>query len=936
MHEPKLSRLFERYRANNDLSALAEVFDAVSVELLRVARHVAGRGIDPEDLVQATFLAAIERASTFDTSRPLVPWLMGILINQSRLARRRANPNLSEETARDLPDVAMVEDTAEQHEVDEAVTRALSTLPDTYREVLVPHLAEGKKPHEIARQLGRPQGTVRAQIHRGIRLVRKALPAGFAVGMFGVLRGSSLAQVRETVLHHAAHAAGQGPSAVIAVNAARAARVVRRRLAALGTAAVLGGVLWLAWPANGNAGSGAGAFDVAAAGTSSSEKNTLAPVERGTRASATAAENSISTPSAGEPYGSVRVRVLAAEGEEVLQGVRVTLLAWGDPHWYETPRVMLSGADGTAWFEHVHAGRVGLHLDGGPQTRADVVAGQETKIDARRLPGMSVFAIVRDGHGNPVPNAVIDVFDARDGLLLRTSEPAGEDGRIVMDDVSERAWVAARADGYGSSDLVWLGLPRYKLAGGKAAAGAELALDVRTGGLALDGVVLDAAGQIVPGARITVSPPRADEPLWRADGSAAFEPPASTVTSDTGGRFRVEGLRPHVHVLRVEAQGLSAFETRIEPARGAFESQTVRLGPGAVVHGLVRFDDGSPAPSARVEAAHVKGGPVLVAVSDARGAFRIEGLETGRAQVQARAGGIGPTARAEIVVQPGQPTEWNPVVEHQETIQGSAIGEDGRHVKTWLVLAVPESDVDDRPEHALGRWARASVPGDEEALLLQCWIDNHGRFVVPCRSGSAHRVELRPRGAWQGVVQAVERGVRPGARDVELRVRRARGGLQGRFVDESNAPIAMGIVVAVSQDIAAETRATVDPITGRFELDLLPGRYDLLTWPPRGAPWHVGRYEVPARAPMELGDIVVPAAGELVVATRGFTPVSVELTSERGLRCEMVSTPAQEYAAQELQPGKYRVVITKTGGERMERDAEVRAGETARVTIAQP
>src|SRR5690348_841061 len=167
MHEGKLTRLFERYRSKNDLGALAEVFDAVSGELLRVARHVAGRGIDPEDLVQSTFLAAIERAETFDVDRPLVPWLMGILINQSRLARRRAAPNLSDESARALPDTAMIQDGAEEHEVDEAVTRVLSELPETYREVLVPHLSEGKKPHEIARDLGRPQGTVRAQIHRG-------------------------------------------------------------------------------------------------------------------------------------------------------------------------------------------------------------------------------------------------------------------------------------------------------------------------------------------------------------------------------------------------------------------------------------------------------------------------------------------------------------------------------------------------------------------------------------------------------------------------------------------------------------------------------------------------------------------------------------------------------------------------------------------------
>jgi hypothetical protein len=89
MHDPRLTELFERYRREGDLSALAKLFDAISPEMMRVARHVAGRGVDPEDVLQSTFLASIERSETFDATRPIVPWLMGILINQARLMNRR-------------------------------------------------------------------------------------------------------------------------------------------------------------------------------------------------------------------------------------------------------------------------------------------------------------------------------------------------------------------------------------------------------------------------------------------------------------------------------------------------------------------------------------------------------------------------------------------------------------------------------------------------------------------------------------------------------------------------------------------------------------------------------------------------------------------------------------------------------------------------------
>ena len=67
------------------------VEDAVSHldALHAVACRLTRNPTEAEDLVQTTFLVAIERSVTYDATRPLVPWLMGILINQSRIARRR-------------------------------------------------------------------------------------------------------------------------------------------------------------------------------------------------------------------------------------------------------------------------------------------------------------------------------------------------------------------------------------------------------------------------------------------------------------------------------------------------------------------------------------------------------------------------------------------------------------------------------------------------------------------------------------------------------------------------------------------------------------------------------------------------------------------------------------------------------------------------------
>ena len=56
------TRLFLRWRDRGDAAALAELFDRTAPELLRLALHLCRHAVDAEDVLQATFLAAIESA----------------------------------------------------------------------------------------------------------------------------------------------------------------------------------------------------------------------------------------------------------------------------------------------------------------------------------------------------------------------------------------------------------------------------------------------------------------------------------------------------------------------------------------------------------------------------------------------------------------------------------------------------------------------------------------------------------------------------------------------------------------------------------------------------------------------------------------------------------------------------------------------------------
>jgi len=84
-----LTRLFLRFRSRRDGRALAQLFDALAPELLGVATHLSSDPSQAEDLVQATFLVAIERADTFDANLSIKPWLYGILCREAASTRRR-------------------------------------------------------------------------------------------------------------------------------------------------------------------------------------------------------------------------------------------------------------------------------------------------------------------------------------------------------------------------------------------------------------------------------------------------------------------------------------------------------------------------------------------------------------------------------------------------------------------------------------------------------------------------------------------------------------------------------------------------------------------------------------------------------------------------------------------------------------------------------
>src|SRR5881394_853801 len=81
---------FLQFQQTREPAHLGAVFDLVADELFAFALHLCRDQAAAEDLVQATFLVALERAHRWDARRPLRPWLLGILQREARAMRRRS------------------------------------------------------------------------------------------------------------------------------------------------------------------------------------------------------------------------------------------------------------------------------------------------------------------------------------------------------------------------------------------------------------------------------------------------------------------------------------------------------------------------------------------------------------------------------------------------------------------------------------------------------------------------------------------------------------------------------------------------------------------------------------------------------------------------------------------------------------------------------
>ena len=184
--------LVERLR-RGDTTALEALMERYTSRVYRLAHGITRNEADAQEVVQDVFLILFRKIHTFEGRAALGSWIYRVTTNAALIKRR------GQRTDRDVPlepplpaflpdghragDRAYVKaDWSQTPEADvlsqetrEILSKAIDSLPDLYRTVLVLRDVEGLSNEEVAQVVGDSVPAVKSRLHRARMALRETL-----------------------------------------------------------------------------------------------------------------------------------------------------------------------------------------------------------------------------------------------------------------------------------------------------------------------------------------------------------------------------------------------------------------------------------------------------------------------------------------------------------------------------------------------------------------------------------------------------------------------------------------------------------------------------------------------------------------------------------------------------------------------------------------
>jgi RNA polymerase sigma-70 factor (ECF subfamily) len=170
-----------------------QVFRDYAPRVYNLARRMLGNDADAEDVTQDVLLQVVRKLDTFRGASAFPTWLHRVTVNAA-LAHRRKRAQREDHRVPD-PLENFLDDGHHSHvvrpwsvrpdqealdrETHDLIEKAISRLPEIYRDVYVLADVEGLPNAEIGDMLGLSIPAVKSRLHRGRLLMRDALAPHF-------------------------------------------------------------------------------------------------------------------------------------------------------------------------------------------------------------------------------------------------------------------------------------------------------------------------------------------------------------------------------------------------------------------------------------------------------------------------------------------------------------------------------------------------------------------------------------------------------------------------------------------------------------------------------------------------------------------------------------------------------------------------------------
>jgi RNA polymerase sigma factor (sigma-70 family) len=163
---------------SGDREAFRSLVEREQTPVFRTCYRVLGRIADAEDVAQETFVIAYRSIGTYRGEGSLGAWLGRIATRQAlrRLSQRRDAisidaPGAATASSGDMDPLGQ----AIAAERSARIRSAVSALSEPYRETIALRFFAELSLAEIAEQTGRPLGTVKTHLHRGLARLRDVM-----------------------------------------------------------------------------------------------------------------------------------------------------------------------------------------------------------------------------------------------------------------------------------------------------------------------------------------------------------------------------------------------------------------------------------------------------------------------------------------------------------------------------------------------------------------------------------------------------------------------------------------------------------------------------------------------------------------------------------------------------------------------------------------